>query len=195
MHAHNHIIGPVVGPTLRPVHLARRSASDAQMSQKLCSARTGYPHFCASWHSTFDKRCITAANYFLSMCDLRADEARQLSFWVVLMRVSSVYNAHASLGHQKSFVFVAGIQGSKSSPSRHRLHAKSKISRRHTRPVDIGRPSQPQDANTDRLLRVHSAALAFSAGCLCWYPMGYDDKGGWIPEVGDERVVRNLVRT
>ena len=27
------------------------------------------------------------------------------------------------------------------------------------------------------------------------YPMGYDDKGGWIPEVGDERVVRNLVRT
>ena len=124
MHAHNHIIGPVVGPTLRPVHLARRSASDAQMSQKLCSARAVYPHFCASWHSTFDKRCITAANYFLSMCDLRADEARQLSFWVVLMRVSSVYNAHASLGHQKSFVFVAGIQGSKSSPSRHRLHAK-----------------------------------------------------------------------
>ena len=32
--------------------------------------------------------------------------------------------ARASLGRRKSFVFVAGIQGSKSSPSRHRLHAK-----------------------------------------------------------------------
>ena len=48
----------------------------------------------------------------------------------------------------------------------------SKISRRHTRPVDIGRPSPPQDANTDRFLRLYSAAVAFSAGCLCWLPMG-----------------------
>ena len=115
---------PVVGLTLRPVHPTRRSASDAQIMQKFRGARTGSSQICACRHSTFERTCITESNYFLFMCGLRAGSARQLSLQVAIIHKSSVYNVRASFGRRKSFVFVAGIQGSKSSPSRHRLHAK-----------------------------------------------------------------------
>ena len=87
----------------------------------------------------------------------------------------SILCAHRLVVENHSFLSLASLvqnhhrRGTVCTPN-------SKISRRHTRPVDIGRPSPPQDANTDRFLRLYSAAVAFSAGCLCWLPMGNYDR-------------------
>ena len=53
--AHNQIIGPVVGLTLRAMHRASRYASGAQLTRKFGGARTATAHFCACRHSAFTR--------------------------------------------------------------------------------------------------------------------------------------------
>ena len=77
--AHNQIIGPVVGLTLRAVHPTRRCASGEQQMRRCAGASAPAAFMCACRHSTFERMLYYGTNYFLAVCEIRVDDEHQLS--------------------------------------------------------------------------------------------------------------------